>query len=895
MSKPLVIVESPAKAKTLSKFLGSGYDVRASVGHVADLPSKGLSIDVDNGFKPTYELTVRGKDVVKDLKAALKDASELYLATDEDREGEAISWHLLEYLKPKVPVKRMVFHEITKSAIDEAVANPRGLDYGLVDAAETRRILDRLYGYEVSPVLWRRVNRGLSAGRVQSPSTRLIVERERERIAFVSAGYWDIELATSTSPAFTATLVALDGTKVATGKDFGSDGRPSAKVTVVDESTARGLADGLSDARFAVRSVEEKPYRSSPKPPFMTSTLQQEGGRKLRLSASQVMRVAQGLYERGYITYMRTDSVALAEEALAAVRDQVRNSYGDRFLSPQPRRYTTKVKNAQEAHEAIRPTTPLRAPEQLQGELNGQEMSLYRMIWQRTMASQMADAVGTTVSIRLGATSGAPAAGRDAEFAAAGTTITFPGYRQVYVESSDESADSSEEREALLPSLAAGEIVPVASLTPNGHTTSPPARYTEASLVKKLEELEIGRPSTWASIIQTIQDRGYVWKKGQALVPTWTAFAVVGLMEKHFEELVDYAFTARLDEDLDAIASNTKRKQAWLAEFYFGSTGPDGLQAPLKAGETAMPGLKRLIEENLGEIDAAEINTFPIGVDPDGTEIVVKPGKYGPYVKRGDDTASVPDDLAPDELTVEVALKLLAAPKSDEPIGFLDGLPVFAKNGRFGPYVQWGEPGATPPGHDKPKMSSLFKTMTLERVTVDDAKDLLSLPRVLGHDPADGLEILANNGRYGPYVQKGKDFRNIANEEQLLTITLDEALSIFSQPKSFKRGATNMAAKGPLREFGADPVSGRAVTAKEGKFGVYVTDGETNASLSKGDRLEAMPPERAFELLAIRRETMLEKGITPGAKKPGARRPAPAAKKPAAKKATTAKKATGAK
>ncbi|MFZ4812857.1 MAG: type I DNA topoisomerase, partial [Ilumatobacteraceae bacterium] len=530
----------------------------------------------------------------------------------------------------------MVFHEITKSAIEHAVNNPRGIDYGLVDAAETRRLLDRLYGYEVSPVLWRRVNRGLSAGRVQSPSVRLIVERERERIAFHTADYWDIELLTATSPSFTATLVALDGTRVASGKDFGSDGRPKANVTVVDEPRARLLAASLRNADFAVRSVEEKPYRSSPKAPFMTSTLQQEGGRKLRLSAAQVMRLAQGLYERGYITYMRTDNVVLSDEALAAVRTEVGRTYGTQFLSSAPRQYSGKVKNAQEAHEAIRPTTPLRSPDSLAGELNGQEMLLYRMIWQRTLASQMADASGTTVSVRLGAT----ADGTDAEFAASGTTITFAGYRQVYVESVDDDATDTE-REALLPPLTVGAPVAIESLTPNGHTTSPPARYTEASLVKKLEELGIGRPSTWASIIQTVQDRGYVWKKGQALVPTWTAFAVVGLMEKHFDSLVDYAFTARVEEDLDSIARNERQKQDWLQDFYFGDE------------DEHLRGLKQLVAENLDEIDAAEINTFPIGNDPDGNLVVVKPGKYGPYVKRGDDTASVPDDLTPDELTVE--------------------------------------------------------------------------------------------------------------------------------------------------------------------------------------------------------------------------------------------------
>jgi DNA topoisomerase-1 len=867
MPKPLVIVESPAKAKTIAKFLGDAFDVRASVGHVADLPSKGLQIDVDNGFKPTYELTVRGKDVIKDLRVLMKNASELYLATDEDREGEAISWHLLEYLKPKIPVKRMVFHEITKSAIDQAVSHPRGIDYGLVDAAETRRLLDRLYGYEVSPVLWRRVNRGLSAGRVQSPSVRLIVERERERIAFVSAGYWDIELLTGTTPAFTATLVALDGTKVATGKDFTSDGRPKKNVVVVSEERAVDLAESLGGEHFTVRSVESKPYRSSPKAPFMTSTLQQEGGRKLRLGAAQVMRIAQGLYERGYITYMRTDSVSLSDEALGAVRAEVKRGYGEKFLSPSPRQFANKVKNAQEAHEAIRPTIPLRSPDSLGHELNGQELSLYRMIWQRTLASQMADANGTTVSVRLAAS----AAGTDCEFAASGTTITFPGYRQVYVESSDETED--DEREALLPPLTEGQSVAVQSLTPNGHATTPPARYTEASLVKKLEELGIGRPSTWASIIQTVQDRGYVWKKGQALVPTWTAFAVVGLLEKHFEGLVDYAFTARIEEDLDSIARNERQKQDWLQHFYFGDE------------EDGLPGLKRLVEENLDSIDAAEINTFPIGLDSEGREIVVKPGKYGPYVKRGDDTASVPDDLTPDELTVEVASKLLAAPKSDEPIGVHDGYPVFAKNGRYGPYVQWGAPDNLPPGLEKPKMASLFKTMVFERLSLAEAIELLQLPRTIGVDPADGEAIVANNGRYGPYVQKGKDFRNISGEEQLLTITLAEALAIFSQPKVFRRGGgANLAAKGPLREFGNDPISGKPVVAKDGKFGVYVTDGETNASLSKGDRLEAMEPERAYELLAVRREASIEKGGAPGKR-------AAATKKAAAKKAAPAKKA----
>ena len=891
MAKPLVVVESPAKAKTISKFLGNAYDVRASVGHVADLPSKGLAVDVDNGFKPTYELTERGRQVVKDLRLALKDASELYLATDEDREGEAISWHLLEHLKPKVPVKRMVFHEITAAAIDHAVNNPRGIDYGLVDAAETRRILDRLYGYEVSPVLWRRVNRGLSAGRVQSPSVRLIVQRERERIAFVAADYWGIDLVTETSPSFEARLVAVDGRRVASGKDFGDDGRIIGDVIALDEVTARALATALEPATFSVRSVEEKPYRSSPKPPFMTSTLQQEGGRRLRLSASQVMRVAQGLYERGYITYMRTDAVTLSEEAIGAVRAQVTKEYGSQSLPPSPRHYASKVKNAQEAHEAIRPTTPLRTPNSLQSELNPQEMALYRLVWQRTLASQMADATGFTVTVRLGAIAADvnDQGGRDAEFSASGTTITFPGYRAVYVErpspeEGDEGDDATTaaERESLLPALGTGEIVPIESLTPEGHTTTAPPRYTEASLVKRLEELGIGRPSTWASIIQTIQDRGYVWKKGQALVPTWTAFAVVGLLEQHFDDLVDYAFTARVETDLDAIAAGQQAKDRWLSAFYFGED-PEGLS--VDGAERALPGLKRLVEENLDQIDAAAINTFLLGHDPDGNDIVVKPGKYGPYVKRGDDTASVPETMAPDELTVDVALQLLAMPKSDEPIGELDGLPVFAKNGRYGPYVQWGTADAPPPGLDKPKMASLFKTMSLEHVTVHDAESLLTLPRTLGDDPADGEPILANNGRYGPYIQKGKDYRSLDNEERLLTVTLQEALDLLAQPKVFRRGGQNMAAKGPLREFGNDPMSQKPVVAKDGRFGVYVTDGETNASIGKGDRIEEMAPERAFELLAVRREQVAAKGGEP-ARKRSAGRKAPA-KKTGAKKSAS--------
>ncbi|MFZ9852221.1 MAG: type I DNA topoisomerase [Ilumatobacteraceae bacterium] len=890
-SKPLVIVESPAKAKTIGSFLGSDYDVRASVGHVADLPSKGLAVDVDNHFKPTYELTERGAKVVKELRQLVKQASALYLATDEDREGEAISWHLYENLKsaikPGVEVHRVVFHEITKAAIGHAFANPRDLDIGLVDAAETRRILDRLFGYEVSPVLWRKVNRGLSAGRVQSPTVRLIVERERERIAFVSAGYWGIDLVSATSPSFTANLLELDGVRIATGKDFDDTGRPSDKVTVLGESAAVSLVDRLRTATVTVRSVDDKPYRSSPKAPFMTSTLQQEAGRKLRLSAQQVMRTAQGLYERGFITYMRTDSVVLADEALDAVRAQIGQDYGSDFVSSSVRRYASKVKNAQEAHEAIRPTLPLRSPDSVAGQLSGPDLALYRLVWQRTLASQMADAAGVTVSIRLGAT--APSAGSepaaDCTFAASGTTITFPGHRKVYEESTDDDGESGDDKEALLPSLTVGDTVAVTDLVPGGHETTPPARYTEASIVKKLEELGIGRPSTWASIIQTVQDRGYVWKKGQALVPTWTAFAVVSLLERHFGELVDYTFTAGVEEELDEIAGKSLSKDVWLHAFYFGDA---------ERGDLGELGLKRLIEQNIVDIDAAAINSFPIGADPTTGEVVnVKPGKYGPYVKRGDDTAGVPDNLAPDELTIDEALRLLSMPKSDEPIGEWEGHPVFAKNGRYGPYVQWGTIDEPPEGLAKPKMVSLFKTMALEHITMRDALDLLSLPRSIGTDPNDGVEILANNGRYGPYIQKDKDYRTIDNEERLLTITLDEAVQIFSQPKQFRRGRS-VAAKGPLREFGTDPVSERPVVAKDGQYGVYVTDGEVNASLGKGDRIEDMLPERAYELLAIRREVMAEKGITPKKKKGAAKKAAPkktAAKKSPAKKAAPKKAA----
>ena len=868
MSKPLVIVESPAKAKTISKFLGDEFVVRASVGHIADLPSKGLSVDVENSFKPNYELTERGATIVRELKAELKNASVLYLATDEDREGEAIAAHLFEYLKPKVETKRMVFHEITKAAIDEAIAHPRSIDMKLVDAAEARRILDRLFGYEVSPILWRKVNRGLSAGRVQSPAIRLVVEREQERMAHVSAAYWDLEAATTTEPKFTATLQSVDGKRIATGKDFDSFGVAKDGIVVIHEERANQLTAGLQDKSLDVRSVEEKPYRKSPKAPFMTSTLQQEGGNKLRITASEVMRLAQGLYEAGYITYMRTDAVILGVEALGAVRDEIINTYGDKFLATEPRVYKSKVKNAQEAHEAIRPSLPLRSPESLADELRPNELALYRLIWQRTLASQMSDTNGTTVTVKMGTVS-AGTAPADCEFSASGTTISFAGYRQVYQEIAEENED---EKEALLPALKVGDSVGIESITANGHNTSPPARYTEPTLVKRLEEEGIGRPSTYASILGTIINRGYVWKKGQALVPSWTAFAVVRLLKDHFTTLIDFKFTAIVEEELDEIAMGTRDRDKWLHEFYFGN------------GQE-LPGLKPLVEHNKDNIDAATLNAFHVGLHPEtGDMIEARPGKYGPYIRCGEQTAGIPDSMAPDELTIPVALEILARPKFEDPIGELDGYPVFKKTGKYGPYVQWGTMDEPPTGLEKPKMVSLFKDMTIETTTFEDAERLLSLPRTVGFDPADGEIITAQNGRYGPYINKGKDSRTLETEAEIFSVSIDQALAKLAEPRVYGRRGP---AKPPLREFGVDPVSGKAVVAKDGKFGVYVTDGETNASLTRGDRLEYVTPERAFELLAIRRDAEPSTKRKKAGKKAVAKKAAPAkaAKKPAKKAA----------
>jgi len=869
-----VIVESPAKARTIAGFLGRNYVVESSVGHIRDLEPKGLGVDVDHGFAPTYVVYPAKKDVMKRLKAALADADELYLATDEDREGEAISWHLLEELKPKVPVKRMVFHEITSSAIEHAVENWRDIDLGLVEAQEARRIVDRLFGYPVSGVLWRKVNGGLSAGRVQSPAVRLVVERERERMQFVAAGYWDLDAAFPTDPAFSATLVGVGGQRVASGKDFDDRGQiAKPDVRVLDEDGARALEVGLEAAAFAVRSVEERPFRSSPKPPFMTSTLQQEGGRKLRLSASQVMRVAQGLYERGYITYMRTDSFNLSETALTAARNQARELYGAAYVPDAPRIYSRKVKNAQEAHEAIRPAgETFRTPGSLRGELRGDDLALYDLVWKRTVASQMHDARGQSVAVRIGADTDD---GTSTEWAASGRTITFPGYLRAYVEGSDDPEAELDDRETILPPLAVGDELPAPDLAANGHTTSAPARFTEASLVKRLEELGIGRPSTYASIMQTVQDRGYVWKKGSALVPSWTAFAVVNLLEQHFGDLVDYSYTAQMEHQLDEIAARHVQREPWLHAFWFGTEAGNGT-----GGARENPGLKSLVELGLDEIDAAAINTIPIGSDPDGVEVVVKPGRYGPYVKRGDDTASVPTDIAPDELTLDRALELLAAPKGDLELGVDPGtgLTVYVKPGRYGPYVQAGE--MVDGAKEKPRTASLFKDMAVDTIELSDALRLLSLPRVVGTDGGSGEEITAQNGRYGPYLKKGSDSRSLENEEQLFTVTLEDALRIYAEPK---RGRGQGPAKPPLRELGADPVSGKTMVLKDGRFGPYVTDGETNASLRKGDEVDTVTDARAAELLQDRRDR--------GPVKKATRKQAPA-KRSTATKATAARAAT---
>ncbi|AGP56793.1 type I DNA topoisomerase [Streptomyces rapamycinicus] len=900
----LVIVESPAKAKTIKGYLGPGYVVEASVGHIRDLPNgaaevpdkytgevRRLGVDVEHDFQPVYVVNADKKSQVKKLKELLADSDELFLATDEDREGEAIAWHLQEVLKPKVPVRRMVFHEITKDAIRAAVANPRELNQRLVDAQETRRILDRLYGYEVSPVLWKKVMRGLSAGRVQSVATRLVVERERDRIAFRSAEYWDLTGTFATGRAgdvsdpgtFGARLTAVNGLRVAQGRDFTSLGQLKEGLNVLhlDEAGARSLAAALVDTAFAVRSVESKPYRRSPYAPFRTTTLQQEASRKLGFGAKATMQVAQKLYENGYITYMRTDSTVLSDTAVAAARAQVTQLYGADYLPDKPRTYAGKVKNAQEAHEAIRPSGDrFRTPAETR--LTGDQFRLYELIWKRTVASQMKDAIGNSVTVKIG---GQASDGRDAEFSASGKTITFHGFMKAYVEGADDPNAELDDRERRLPQVTEGDRLTAEEITADGHATKPPARYTEASLVKELEEREIGRPSTYATILGTILDRGYVFKKGTALVPSFLSFAVVNLLEKHFGRLVDYDFTAKMEDDLDRIARGEAEAVPWLKRFYFGEGAQVGA-AQAGAAEAGngdgdhLGGLKELVTD-LGAIDAREISSFPVG---DG--IVLRVGRYGPYVERPTEVeggigqrADVPDDLPPDELTVELAEELLAKPSGEFELGAdpETGRMIVAKDGRYGPYVTEVLPEDTPKSGKnaiKPRTASLLKSMSLDTVTLEDALKLMSLPRVVGTDP-EGVEITAQNGRYGPYLKKGTDSRSLETEDQIFNITLEQALAIYAQPKQRGRAA----AKPPLKELGTDPVSERPVVVKDGRFGPYVTDGETNATLRRDDDVETITSERGFELLA-------EKRAKGPAKKTAKKT---AAKKTAAKK-TTAKK-----
>ncbi|BCN42323.1 type I DNA topoisomerase [Prescottella equi] len=938
-TRRLVIVESPTKAKKIAPYLGKNYVVEASVGHIRDLPRGAadvpakyksepwarLGVNVDHDFEPLYVVSPEKKSKVTELKSLLKDADELYLATDPDREGEAIAWHLLETLKPKIPVRRMVFHEITEPAIRAAAEDTRDLDNDLVDAQETRRILDRLYGYEVSPVLWKKVMPKLSAGRVQSVATRVIVQRERERMAFRSAEYWDIsatlDAGADASPrAFGARLVSVDGSRVAAGRDFGPDGKlKSTGVTVIDEAYARRLAEALEGVDLVVSSAEDKPYTRKPYAPFMTSTLQQEAARKLRFSSERTMRVAQRLYENGYITYMRTDSTTLSQSAISAARAQATELYGAEYVHATPRQYTRKVKNAQEAHEAIRPAGDVfQTPGQLHSRLENDEYRLYELIWQRTVASQMADARGTTLTLRITGTAGT---GEECTFSASGRTITFPGFLNAYVESVDEEAGGqSDDAESRLPVLTQGQEVTATKLDPDGHSTNPPARYTEASLIKALEELGIGRPSTYSSIIKTILDRGYVYKRGSALVPSWVAFAVIGLLETHFGRLVDFDFTAAMEDDLDEIAGGREQRGNWLSSFYFGDAAAAD-DSIARAG-----GLKKMVGQNLEDIDAREINSIRLFDDAEGREVHVRVGRFGPYLERmvqnpddpdGDPVsqrANLPDDLPPDELTPEYAEKLFSTPQEGRKLGVdpLTGHEIVAKEGRFGPYVTEILPEPAPePEPDivpveaaadgttktkavkkapakkaakkaagpKPRTGSLLKSMDLATVTLEDALKLLSLPRVVGVDPESKEEITAQNGRYGPYLKKGTDSRSLENEDQMFTVTLEEALKIYAEPKRRGRQAS---AAAPLRELGNDAATGKPMVIKDGRFGPYVTDGETNASLRKGDEVESITDERASELLADRRA----RGPV---KKKAAAKKAPA-KKAAAKK-TAAKKA----
>ena len=843
MPKRLVIVESPAKAKTIAKYLGSDFEVLASVGHIRDLaepkdvpadkkkgPLGKFSIDVDNDFLPFYVVSPGKSKTVSDLKAALKKADELYLATDEDREGEAIAWHLLEVLKPKVPVRRMVFNEITKEAIQEAANNTRALNEDLVQAQETRRVVDRLVGYEISPVLWKKINRGLSAGRVQSPAIRMIVQRERERMAFVTAGYSSVTASLSKSDIdFEAKLTAVAGQKLASGKSFDENGKLSGSALVLEPAKAEQLASALKSQKLTVAQVEAKPSTRKPYAPFTTSTLQQEASRKLGMSAKQAMDTAQQLYQEGHITYMRTDSPALSQQAISAARSAAAELFGKELVADAPRIYGSKSKNAQEAHEAVRPSGEVfKHPSELASVLHGRSLALYELIWRRTVASQMADAKLSTTSVKFGVN----LSGEELELSASGTTVTYKGFLAVYDETREEDGDE----QAKLPQLAVGDQIAVNEAAAKSHQTQPPARYTEASLVKALEEQGIGRPSTYAAIISTILSKGYVVKRGSALVPEWIAFTVTRFLEENFGDLVDFEFTAKMEEDLDRIALGELDRSSWLKNFYFSETG-----------------LKNTVE-SLGESDPRLINSFEIAEG-----IQLRTGKYGPYleVMEGEERklVNIPEGLTPDELTHEKAIELINTPAAEDRVLGTEpasGLEIIVKDGRYGAYVTLVDEG-----NPKPKTASLFKTMSVTSVSLEEAIKLLSLPRVLGLDPETGVEITAQNGKYGPYLKRGTDSRSLTAEEQIFELTLDEAVEIYKQPKY---GARRTAST-PLREFGEDPASGKPVVAKTGQFGNYVTDGIINATVPKDEPLEEISSDRAFELLAIRREKL---GVGPG-------------------------------
>jgi len=902
MAKALVIVESVAKATRIQGMLGKDYIVKPSIGHIRDLPQSAaeipeavkkekwarLGINVDDGFKPVYVVSSDRKKIVKELKDALKQVDELYLASDEDREGEAIAWHLLEVLNPKVPVKRMVFHEITPAAIQKAVNDTREINMSLVDAQEGRRFLDRLVGYEVSPVLWRAVDKARSAGRVQSVAVRLVTERERERMAFRSATWFDVTAQMSEAPTnFEATLDSVNGAALATGKNFDAAGALDAKntVEVLSEGAAKSIAEKLPGTAPVITAITSTPRTQRPQPPFMTSSLQIEASRKLRFDPERTMRAAQRLYEQGWITYMRTDSTTLSDEAISAARRQAAQMFGDDYVADSPRRYDRKVKNAQEAHEAIRPAgEDFRTLDEAQAQLGGDELAVYDLIWKRTIASQMVDAKLTQDKIRLEVTlSGVTDFDRDVTLglSATGMRIDFAGFRRAYVEGTDDPEAELADQERILPTLSEGAAIAVASAEAKGHDTQPPDRYSEATLIKKLEDLGIGRPSTYASVMKTIDRRGYVWKKGKSLVPAFRAFAVVNLLEHYFADLVDYQFTAAMEDQLDEIASGNQALEPWLQKFYFGNP-----EAPT---ELAKLGLQHMTHAQI-EFDFAAINSIELGTAPDGFPVSVRSGRYGPYLIHGEDRVSIPEATEPDSLTVEKALELLAAPSNDRELGTDDatGLPIFLKAGRYGPYVQVGE--MTDP-KEKPKTASLFSTMSPETMTLEDAKKLLSLPREVGKHPEDQEPVLAQNGRYGPYLTWGKETRSLETEDQIFTIDLDGALALLAQPK--QRG--RRAAAGPLKDLGEDPVTKKHVVVRSGRFGLYVTDGEVNATLRLGDTPETITLDRACELLAERRNAEPSSRPRKAVKKATKKAPAKktTAKKAAAKK-SVAKKATGA-